>query len=319
MTKGRVLLILILAAAVAGGYSWRRWGKKAEARSIQEIRVERGDIDLTILTTGEVRPRNRLEIKPPIAGRAEEVLVRDGDQVRKGQILAWMSSTERAALLDAALAKGSDELARWEELYKPTPLVAPAAGLIIARNVEPGQTVTGQDPVLVMSDRLILKGQVDETDVGRVRLHQEVSIVLDAYPGEKVQGHVEHVAYEASTVNNVTIYEVDVLPDRVPPFMRSGMTANLTFLVEKKEGVLFLPVSAVKETGRSTTVQVPGRDGKPEPRAVDVGLSNGKIVEIRSGLAEGDRVLVEGVYRAEAVKLATSPLTPSRGRKPRSR
>lgn len=48
--------------------------------------VTRGDIELSVLTTGDVRPRNRLEIKPPIPGRAEEILVREGDVVRKGQI-----------------------------------------------------------------------------------------------------------------------------------------------------------------------------------------------------------------------------------------
>jgi macrolide-specific efflux system membrane fusion protein len=51
-------------------------------------------------------PQNRLEIKPPIAGRAEEVLVNEGELVKAGQIIAWMSSTDRAALLDAARAQG---------------------------------------------------------------------------------------------------------------------------------------------------------------------------------------------------------------------
>lgn len=82
--------------------------------------------------------------------------------------------------------------------------------------------------------------------MAQVRLGQEVGIVLDAFPGRGSPAVVEHIAFEAKTVSNVTIYEVDVLPVRVPPFMRSGMTANLTFRVEKKTDVLLLPAAAVK-------------------------------------------------------------------------
>lgn len=293
-----------------GAFGLWRFAYPPKKETMRELVVSRGDVEVSILTTGEVRPRNRLEIKPPIPGRAETILVKEGDAVRKGQILAWMSSTERAALLDAARAKGSEELARWEDLYKPTPLVAPVTGIVIARKVEPGQTVTSSDAVLVMSDRLILKAQVDETDVGQVRLRQPAQIVLDAYPRQPLPGHVEHIAFEAKTVNNVTIYEVDVLPDQVPPFMRSGMTANLTFHVESKSGVLTLPVSAVRGQGVEATVQAPGPKGTPVERSVQTGISNGKTVEIVSGLAEGDRVLVSNGVSAVSAAAKTNPLSP---------
>lgn len=300
----------LIAAVAVGGGAWRAFRKPAPPAD-REVTVARDTLRLSILTTGDVRPRNRLLVKPPIAGRAESILVREGEFVKKGQILAWMSSTERAALLDAARAKGSEELARWEDLYKPTPLVAPVAGLVIARNVEPGQTVTAADAVLIMSDRLIVKAQVDETDVGQVRVNQPVGIVLDAYPREPLRGRVEHIAFEAKTVNNVTIYEVDVLPDDVPAFMRSGMTANLTFRVAEKENVLLLPVSAVKGAGESAVVRVPGPEGLPVEKSVQAGLSDGKRVEIMSGLAEGDRVLVaNGVVSAATKESKSNPLSP---------
>jgi macrolide-specific efflux system membrane fusion protein len=310
MNKKQIFIVGVVALGAAGGGFWRYRARVPAQGAVREVRVERGPLEVTILTTGEVTPRNRLEIKPPIPGRAEDILVREGETVRRGQVLAWMSSTERAALLDAARAKGSAELARWEDLYKPTPLVAPVAGLVIARNVEPGQTVTAQDAVLVMSDRLILKGQVDETDVGQVRVGQEAGIVLDAYPGRSVPGRVEHIAYEAQTVNNVTIYQVDVLPERVPPFMRSGMTANITFLVERKESVLTLPASAVRGSGDGASVQVAVPGGKPQARQITTGLSNGKRVEILSGLSEGDIVLAADGFTPAAPAARTNPLSP---------
>lgn len=101
----------LAALVLAGAGVW--WMKRTPAGPAhREVMVTRDTLQSSILTTGDVRPRNRLLIKPPIAGRAESILVREGDAVKKGQILAWMSSTERAALLDAARAKGSDEVAR---------------------------------------------------------------------------------------------------------------------------------------------------------------------------------------------------------------
>ncbi|MGH7803131.1 MAG: efflux RND transporter periplasmic adaptor subunit, partial [Candidatus Binatia bacterium] len=213
------MLALVVAACLGGAaIGWVRNTAEPEAPRFRAVPVERGTIEVTALATGVVQPQNRLELKPPIAGRIERILVREGDRVGRGQILAWMSSLERAALLDAARAKGDAELAHWEELYKAAPLPAPIAGTIIARSVEPGQGVTTTDPVFVLSDRLIVKAQVDETDIGRIRIGEKASVTLDAYSDSKIEARVDHIAFEAVTVNNVTVYEVDVLPVTVPAF-----------------------------------------------------------------------------------------------------
>ncbi len=212
----------------------------------------------------------------------------------RGQVLAWMSSSERAALLDAARAKGPAELAHWEELFKPTPLLAPLDGLIIVKNVVPGQVVTAGDSVLVMSDHLIVNTQVDETDIGRVRLGQEVKIALDAYPQQPFGGKVTRIAFESKTVNNVTIYEVEVTPDKVPDFMRSGMTANVTFLADRRHDVLLVPAEALRlEDGKASVLVLDAKAaGGSRKEPITVGLSDGKSSEVLSGLSEGETVLI---------------------------
>lgn len=306
----RTLVTLLLAAAAWGGWAWWKRGRAVQAPAYTELKVERGDLVLSVQANGTVQPRNRLAVRPPLAGRVEQVLVREGERVRRGQVLAWLSSAERAALLDAARARGPEALERWEGLYKPTPLLAPISGDVIARSTEPGQSVGSADAVVVLSDRLIVKAQVDETDIARVRPGQEAVIRLDAYSREPLRGRVGHIAYEARTVNNVTLYDVDVLPEAVPAFMRSGMSASVDFVHQRREGVLLLPLQAVQGRRGEAQVLVPGPQGAARPltKAVRTGLDNGEMVEIRAGLEEGDTVLVAAAGLPRAQAAAGSPL-----------
>ncbi|MFH2204000.1 MAG: HlyD family efflux transporter periplasmic adaptor subunit [Elusimicrobiota bacterium] len=318
MTRKRIVILSLVIVVVGAVPAWKWTQRKSDRPSFAPVRVERGDIEITILATGVVQPQNRVEIKPPIAGRAEIILVKEGQAVKRGQLLAWMSSTERAALLDAARAKGPEELAHWEELYKPAPLVAPLDGVIISRDVEPGQSVSAQDAVFVMSDRLIVKAQVDETDIGSVHVGQPATIGLDAYPDESVEGKVDHVAFEAKTVSNVTIYEVDVLPRQVPKFMRSGMTANVKFLLDSRTDVLVLPSQAVKTRDDRSMVLTRDPEGGQRPVRVQIeaGLSDGKVTEVVSGLEEDDEVLIRQInISKKGQEAGTNPFMPmGRGR-----
>lgn len=318
--RKKAALGLIIAALVAGlgaGTAlWRSFARKTE--SYRQVPVQRGTISLKVLATGVVQPENRLEIKPPIPGRVESVLTEEGRTARKGQILAWMSSTERAALLDAARARGAEEVKRWEEMYRPTPIVAPIDGTIILRKVEPGQTFTAQDAVLVMSNRLTVKAQVDETDIGQIRLKQKAEIVLDAYSGETVPGTVAQIAFEAKTVNNVTTYVVDVAPEKVPAHMRSGMTANVTFLAESRASALLVPNEAIRSRdGAATVLKAGARDTSAEV-ALKTGITDGRMTEVLSGLAEGETILIPSHPNGESQKKKrnrpSSPFGPQRHR-----
>jgi macrolide-specific efflux system membrane fusion protein len=304
---------LVVAGVAIAAWFWKSNGERAP--EYRAVKAKRGDIEMTVLSTGIVQPRNRLEIKPPIPGRVEQVLVEEGQQVRRGTILAWMSSTERAALLDAARAKGADEVKHWEELYRATPILAPIDGTLILRNVEPGQSFTSTDAVFVMSDRLIVVAQVDETDIGLVQLRQAARIELDAYPGQGFDGRVDQIAYDAKTVNNVTTYSVDVLPHKVPPFMRSGMTANVTFRLASRENVVVVPSEAVRTVDGRSVVLVPGATGAaPLEREVKTGLTDGKRVEIVAGIDDGETLFAARLKTPRRDAAKSSPLTPFRRR-----
>ncbi len=309
--KKKLIIVAVLIVAVT--VPFLLYKKKANGEEYKKVKVTVGDLKVTILSTGTVEPENRLEIKAPVAGRVESVLVKEGQKVKRGQVLAMISSTERAALIDAARARGEEERKKWEDYYKAIPIYAPISGTIILRNVEPGQSFTSSDAILVMSDRLTVKAQVDETDIAKVKVGQSAEIILDAYSDKVIPAGVDKIAYDAKTVNNVTTYIVDVLPVNTPDFMLSGMTANVTFSVDSRKAVLLLPTEAIRNKDDHFYVFLAGKNGKPVETNVNTGASDGKNIQVVSGVSEGDTVLIPVAKKNNSSK-TNNPFSPFRRR-----
>jgi len=295
VSRSKLFLSIISAVAVIGvaGFFLLK-GSQSKEKHLDEIRPSRGSISSSVSTTGAVEPQNRIKIQSSVGGRIEEILVEEGRLVKKGAVLAMLSSTERAALLDAAKLQGKSEETYWNNVYKKTAVVAPMDGQVIVRSVDPGQTVTTSDSLFVLSDRLIVKAYVDETDIGRVKIGQKAVIGLDAYPEIRVNGLVEHIYYESHLQNNVNIYNVDVIPDRIPDVFRSGMSANIKIIVREKNDALLLPVGAVlTKNGKSVVLQKSSSTKQPiNYKPVQIGLQDESKVEILDGLSDSSLVLL---------------------------
>jgi macrolide-specific efflux system membrane fusion protein len=252
-----------------------------------------------------------------MSGRIESLLVNEGDKVQSGQILAWMSSSDRAAILDAARSRGTEALKHWEDDYKPTPIVAPLSGVIILKNVVVGQTIDPSAVVYAMSDFLIVLAQVDESDIGNVHKGMTSRITLDAYPNQSVEGKVFDLLYEGKNVSNVITYGVKVKMDKVPAFFRSQMTANISFVIKKKDNALLVPVSVVRDVSNGTKqVSVPGPNGKPVTKEVTTGIESNDKIEITSGLKVGDKVLISRAKYTPQQGVQSSPLAIGGGARP---
>ena len=318
MNKNRykiIILAVILLAATALLIHSKTANRRSEGTGTKVVQPVLGDVAITVTTTGVVEPQNRLEIKPSISGRIEKILVKEGDSVKIGDTLAWMSSTERAALVDAARSQGEEALKYWEGVYKETPIISPIEGEVIVRSVEPGQTVTTSDAVIVLSDRLVVSAQFDETDIGRVKIGQKAFITLDAYPDIKIEGSVDHIAYESEIVNNVTIYNVDILPDAIPEVLRSGMSVTVEVVEKSSENVITIPSSAIHYDGKRQFILVREKGGRTAERDVTVGLNNDKTAEIISGLTIEDNIVAQGsAFLPKRKSIGTNPFMPSRKR-----
>lgn len=269
----------------------------------QRVKVATGNIRQVVQTTGNVQPLNKVSILPPVTGRIDKIVVLEGQSVKRGQVLAWMSSSDRAALLDTARSKGAKELKYWEDAYKATPIVAPANGMIISRNIVEGQTVSSDTDLYDLSDRLVVLAYVDETDLGKIHMNQLADCMVDAYPSKVFKAAVSLIGHQAIKVNNVISYQVNLEPKKVPGELRAGMTADVNFVVQEKKDVLVLPNYAVKGQQEGTAVVKVLVDPKqpPETRNVTLGISDGVRVEVKDGLAEGEIVLISSLDLPKAM------------------
>ena len=176
-------------------------------------------------------------------------------------------------------------------------MTAPFEGTVVSTGAAVGDLVSSGTVVVTLADlaNLRAKAIVDETDISGLEVGQQVAITFDAFPGLRLQGQVLEVPLQGKLTQNILTYEVPVsLEGGAGVALKPGMTANLSIVVGQRQNVLLVPALAVKQGDQGSVVKVQDSPRSPavEMRVV-LGLSDGMYVEVKQGLNEGDRVVVE--------------------------
>jgi len=246
---------------------------------------------------------------------SEEALV-TAEAAHKRALAALSSARSQMQQARATLEVDRTNLAKAE-------LRSPINGTVLARKVEPGQTVAAsfQAPVLftLAEDltKMELHVDVDEADVGKVRPGQIATFTVDAYAGREFPSRVSEVRNAAKTVSGVVTYETVLSVDNAQLLLRPGMTGTANITVSVLENALLVPNAALRFTpptaaagaqrplwvrifplpprGAPRQVQKSGerrqqiwtfRDGEPVPIAVTVGATDGRMTQIVAGEVE---------------------------------
>ncbi len=187
-----------------------------------------------------------------------------------------------------------------------TRIYSPVDGIVVSRDVDAGQTVAAsfQTPTLFTIAQDLTKMQietnVDEADIGEVKEGLSVTFTVDAYPDTVFSGIIKQVRIASSVVENVVTYPVIIDVANPDLMLKPGMTANVTIITDKKEDVLAVPSAALRyrpsdylgNTLRGRVIWVL-ENGKPSPKEVKVGITDGAYVEILQGdLSEGQLVVI---------------------------
>ncbi len=240
------------------------------------------------------------QLRAAQANVSTAVAQRDAAQAQLDLLLAGPTEaqmqTTRASVDDARVGLEQTQL----RLEKAT-LIAPVGGTVTFLDVQPGEIANANQPVVVLSELATLEVDVnlDETDVSRVIIGQEVRVSVDAFPGVEMTGEVMSIADVAQNQSGVVLYPVTIRltsADQALP-ARAGMTADVSIVSASQAGALIVPLRAVHvEEGLAYVDRLAG--GQVERVEVTLGLMTDTEIEITGGLSEGETVVV--VARVES-------------------
>ena len=190
-------------------------------------------------------------------------------------------------------------------------ITSPIDGVVLSKSVEEGQTVAASfsTPELftIAQDltNMQVVANVDEADIGNVKVGERVAFTVDAYPDDTFAGTVKQVRQEATTNNNVVTYEVVISAPNADLKLKPGLTANVTIYTQESKGVLSVPSKALRYTPEKETVGQ--RKIKDAPNAknkvwtlegntvvahsVGIGITDGTHTQILGGIRQGQRVI----------------------------
>jgi len=303
-----------------------------EQISVQVAAPERMDVDDILRFIGELRADREARLEFNISGRIASLRYEIGDWVKRGTIMAAIRQEEIRAHLEQAQAgheKAQADLQRVERLHgqeilsddrleaarvgakqakaayvmaqeavRNSSVIAPFDGAVAEKNGEVGEyynAMMGGPPVyrVVKVDTVKVFIGVPEADVPRVHRGQQARILLDTYPDETFLGQVTRTGLVIDRFSRTM--EVEITAPNDQGFLKSGMMVDIELIVDRRQGVLSLPLKAIiRDMGLEHVFVV--EDGRSVVRQVTTGVEQDGRAEIVEGLNGEERVVVEGQF-----------------------
>ncbi|HKV09333.1 MAG TPA: efflux RND transporter periplasmic adaptor subunit [Thermoanaerobaculia bacterium] len=338
---------------------------KAEVKSVVSgqvtaLRVREGDVVRTGQVLAEVAPdvnqaQSLSDVKAAVS--QADIKLRDTERelaAQKALFEAGLIGSQTLQNYQTARDLAADVLASTRARYQivedrgipisgasvsqKARVTSPMSGVVITKGVELGETVTSGvssynegTVMFTVADlkSLIIRVNLNEVDIAKVRVGQPVRVTLDAYPQKIFSGKVRFVAPAAKVVDKIKVFEVEAELDKLDESFRTGMSANVEILGERRAGALSLPLEALQRRDGKTVVYRlksglspeeieearEALDGRSkfvwlsenwrdyfEPVPVNAGIATLERVEIMSGLRPGDEVALEDVTRKKVEK-----------------
>ncbi len=307
--------------------------KTKNARRIELVKqgiIAQEDADTAQSTYDQAVASLDAENAAVVAAQASVASAQAEKQVALAQLQATESQVKQS---NAALQQAQLDLDH-------TQILAPVDGTVVSRNMDVGQTVAAsfQAPTIFLIAQDLTKMQVDtnvdESDVGPIRVGQQANFPVDAYPGVIFPGVVSQIRQAPINVQNVVTYDVVVEVSNADFKLFPGMTANVKIVTGRAERALRLPVAALRfrpaaapasaakapsKSGGRAASSAPAQQavyvldqGKLKRTPVKLGLSDGNYVEILSGLHEGQPVVTGVATTNKAAAPAATQANPGR-------
>jgi RND family efflux transporter MFP subunit len=218
---------------------------------------------------------------------------------------AWAQVSEAEAALKRAEVQVRQTVAERDRIrasLKTVRVASPITGRVTKKIVEPGEAVDISMPLLVIGDvrKVVVKAEVDETDIGKLRMRQHATVTADAYPGRVFPAVVYEIGQEVGKrktrpedpvkIQDMKVLEVKVEVTEGGNDLKLGMTVDVRIMIDRKENVVVIPRRLVERGAREAVVGVIGSGGR-EARKISLGVSDDGWIEVTGGLKSGEKVL----------------------------
>ncbi len=227
----------------------------------------------------------------------------------------------RAAMeaADASLKKEEERLARYERYIENCKIYAPKSGMVayhVCRwhpGIREGSTVQLRDHLLSIPDlsRMQVKASIHESVLDQIHRGLPVTVRVEAFPERSYDGTVDSVSVLPDAEEKAKIYTTIVKITERVDHLKPGMTALCEIHVDLLRDVISVPVQAVVQIRRDNWCYVDNGNGI-ERRILTLGETNDKFIEIRAGLDEGDRVVLNPTALMENEVAAEDAISPDR-------
>jgi multidrug efflux pump subunit AcrA (membrane-fusion protein) len=298
MVKSWKFWAVLAAAGALGGWAWKKHASAADAADASApVEAARGDLEKHFVDSGEIAPKNFVDVASQVSGRVLTMKVDEGGRMKKGEELC-------------VIQPGKSEAER----YVPTAVKAPIDGVVMRYQKQGGNEpstlarvgdyVTGlvdsNTPTYLMTvadlTKLVVRMKISEMDVLKLHEGMAVKVTVDAIPGAEFAAKVSVVSPQAEKDSNgIKSFRVDVALEKNDSRLKPGMTARVDGLLEARKNVLKIPLSAVFEEGGKELAYSGAPVDKEKPRKIPLklGLRNETDAEVLEGAKPGDKFLTE--------------------------
>lgn len=284
-----------------------------------EIHTDFGTVVASANTAPMTGVTNNM-VKAKSAGTVEKINVKNGDYVTKGMVIAELENIDlETALTNASIAlkNANNSLSNVEKQLENYYITSPITGIIAYKNNKLGDIIsnfqsTTSNIMVTVADNSLKKFemQVDELDIAKVKVGQEVLVTIDALEGKEYTGKVININTIGKAVAGITSYTVVVELENAPEIY-AGMNVEADIKIASIQNVLRVPLSAVRKGNviyrKATTETYQDEDTSVpmgyEKIKVEIGQNNSDYIEIIGGIKEGDVVLIDKLTQSGIIDL----------------
>lgn len=250
--------------------------------------------------SGKFKYNENRSVNAEVSGEVVAIVNDEGSEVSSGSTIIRLESDNVTNSVQSASDSVKDAQLSLENQYETLEdytIKSPIKGTVIEKKKKAGDTIDSNAELCTIYDLSYLKMtmNIDELDISKVKVGQEVTVTADAVQGQTFKGKVTKINMAGTTTNGVTTYPIEVQIEDTEGLL-PGMNVSTEIIVNQVEDVVAIPVGAVVrgdkvlvKTGNTSTDD-PTVPAGYEYVSVETGVSNDQYVEIKSGINEGDEI-----------------------------